>query len=283
MENARARASGHDGIRFRILGPIEAWADEHRLSLGGPRQRTLLAFLLLNPNRGLSSDVLVDAVWKSRRSESHNRLAMAVARLRKALEPLNPSGGMPLRTVSSGYLLVVGPRELDSEQFNRRLQDGLHALNTGDPARALALVDDALRLWRGTPLAEVCFEDFAQPELRRLEEMRLPAHARPLPLRPPDRRVGCLSTNPHPPRKRMGATARARAHRLAVADPSAELAAEPDPASRSRRLERDHLMLPAASHPPDTHQSGRRGRAGHAGCGVITCPGSGRRSGPATL
>jgi len=209
MENARARASGHDGIRFRILGPIEAWADEHRLSLGGPRQRTLLAFLLLNPNRGLSSDVLVDAVWKSRRSESHNRLAMAVARLRKALEPLNPSGGMPLRTVSCGYLLVVGPRELDSEQFNRRLQDGLHALNTGDPARALALVDDALRHWRGTPLAEVCFEDFAQPELRRLEEMRLPAHARPLPLRPPDRRVGCLSTNPHPPRKRMGATARA--------------------------------------------------------------------------
>ena len=82
---------------------------------------------------------------------------------------------MPLRTVSCGYLLVVGPRELDSEQFNRRLQDGLHALNTGDPARALALVDDALRLWRGTPLAEVCFEDFAQPELRRLEEMRLVA------------------------------------------------------------------------------------------------------------
>jgi len=77
--------------------------------------------------------------------------------------------------VSCGYLLKVGPRELDSEQFSERLKDGLHALNTGDPARAAALVDDALRLWRGTPLAEVCFEDFAQPELRRLGEMRLVA------------------------------------------------------------------------------------------------------------
>jgi len=195
MDNGRARASGQaatlparpaqsksryavaarDGTRFRILGPIEAWADEHRLSLGGPRQRTLLAFLLLNPNRGLTSDVLVDAVWGSRRSESHNRLAMAVARLRKALEPLNGSGGTPLQTVSCGYLLMVGPRELDSAQFSERLENGLRALNTGDPARAAASIDDALRLWRGTPLAEVCFEDFAQPELRRLEEMRLVA------------------------------------------------------------------------------------------------------------
>ena len=177
MDNARARASGQSaiGTRFRILGPIEAWADEHRLSLGGPRQRTLLAFLLLNPNRGLSSDVLAHAVWGSRRSESQHRLAMAVARLRKALEPLNGSSGTPLRTVSCGYLLRVGPRELDSAQFGGRLEDGLRALNTGNPACAAASIDDALGLWRGTPLAEVCFEDFAQPELRRLEEMRLVA------------------------------------------------------------------------------------------------------------
>jgi DNA-binding SARP family transcriptional activator len=167
--------TGRDGTRFRILGPIEAWADGRRVELGGPRQRTLLAFFLLHPNRALSSDVLIDAVWKSRPSATDNRLAMAIARLRKALGPLNGSGGTPLRTVSGGYLLTVGPSELDADQFNGRLSDGLHALNAGNAARAAVLLVEALTLWRGTPLAEVYYEDFAQPELRRLEEMRLVA------------------------------------------------------------------------------------------------------------
>lgn len=165
--------TGCDGARFRILGPVEAWASGRRLELGGPRQRTLLAFFLVHPNRALSSDMVTDAVWKSCPPASDNRLAMAVARLRKALSPLNGIGGTPLRTVSGGYLLTVGPRELDAEQFSAQLADGLHALNGGDAASAAGLLGGALKLWRGAPLADVCFEDFAQPELRRLEEMRL--------------------------------------------------------------------------------------------------------------
>ena len=167
--------TGADGSRFRILGPIEAWAETCRLELGGSRQRTLLAFFLLHPNHALSSDVLVDAVWKSRPSGTDNRLAMAIARLRKALGPLNGIDGTPLRTVSGGYMLIVGPGELDAEQFNAGLDHGSHALYTGNAASAVRLLGDALKLWRGTPLAEVCFEDFAQPELRRLDEMRLVA------------------------------------------------------------------------------------------------------------
>jgi DNA-binding SARP family transcriptional activator len=100
---------------------------------------------------------------------------MGVARLRKALGPLNGDGESPLRTVGGGYLLTVRPCELDAERFTARLEDGLDALNTGNAARAAELLREAMKVWRGTPLAEVYFEDFAQPELRRLEEMRLVA------------------------------------------------------------------------------------------------------------
>ena len=169
----KARARGGEGARFGILGPIEAWVGERRLELGGRRQRTLLAFFLLHPNRAVSSDVLTDAVWRTCPPATGHRLGMAIARLRKAFEPLNRSGKTPLRTVSGGYLLTVGPQELDAERFSVDLEQGLHALNTGNPERAAGVLGEALKLWRGTPLADVCFEDFAQPELRRLEEMHL--------------------------------------------------------------------------------------------------------------
>jgi len=86
LHTENARISGRGSIRFRILGPIEAWADEHRLSLGGPRQRTLLAYLLLNPNRGCRAtgspmpyggrvDQRVTAVWPWRWLDCEKRLS----------------------------------------------------------------------------------------------------------------------------------------------------------------------------------------------------------------
>lgn len=160
---------------FQILGPVQAMLDQRPLGLGGRRQLTLLAFLVLHANRAVSGDTLIDAVWGPARSESDNRLAMAVARLRKALGPLEGPGGPRLQTVSGGYLLSVGPGELDAERFATGVRDGREALEAGDPARAAVLLNEALGLWRGPPLAEVAFEDFAQAEIRRLRELRLTA------------------------------------------------------------------------------------------------------------
>ncbi len=160
---------------LRILGPIEAWAGDRRLGVGGPRQLALLAYLVLNANRAVPNDVLVEALWGSSRSGSDNRLQMAVARLRRALAPLEESSAATLRTVGGGYLLAVAPAEVDAEVFTLRVHDGLTALDARDGAAASASLVDALALWRGPPLAEVGFEDFAQPEIRRLEELRLVA------------------------------------------------------------------------------------------------------------
>lgn len=89
---------------FRVLGPVEAVADGEPVALGGRRQVTLLAFLLLHANEAVSSDALTEAVWGSA-SGTDNRLPMAITRLRKALQALGESAGPRLRTVGGGYLL----------------------------------------------------------------------------------------------------------------------------------------------------------------------------------
>ena len=164
-----------DMMSIRILGPVEVWAQQRRLDSGGRRQLALFAFLVLHANRAVSRDALIDAVWGSERSSSDNRLSMAIARLRKALEALNLGGESPLRTVSGGYMLAVDPGELDCEALADGVSAGRRVLEAGDPGGASELVGQALALWRGPPLAEVAFEDFAQPEIRRLEELRLEA------------------------------------------------------------------------------------------------------------
>ena len=160
---------------FRILGPIEAWNGERKLPLGGQRQLGLLAFLLLRGSRAASSDALLDAVWGSDRSGADNRLQMAIARLRKALAPLQVDGEAMLRTVGGGYLLSVASGELDTDVFEASMKQARTALESGQHARAAELSSAALELWRGPPLAEVAFADFAQGEIRRLDELRLTA------------------------------------------------------------------------------------------------------------
>jgi len=162
-------------MSFRVLGPVEAWTDKRRLVLGGPQQVKLLAFLLLNANRAVAADAVIDAVWGAERNGAAKRLQMGVSRLRRSLASLDNPDGSRLRTVSGGYLFSVQPGELDAERFAERVADGRRFLEEGDPAHAGELLAEALGWWRGPPLAEVAFEDFAQGEIRRLEELRLVA------------------------------------------------------------------------------------------------------------
>jgi DNA-binding SARP family transcriptional activator len=172
---AFARKRGDSVTSIRILGPVQAWRGERLLQLGGPRQLTLFAYLVLHANRAVSSDAVVDAVWGPARSNADNRLQMAIARLRRSLEPLATDGGQRLQTVRGGYLLTVAPGELDADVFHSAVHSGMRALEAGAPAEAAEALRDALTLWRGPPLAEVAFEDFAQGEIRRLEELRIRA------------------------------------------------------------------------------------------------------------
>src|ERR687894_2126713 len=96
-------------VRYAILGSVELCEGERRVSVGGPRQVALLALLLVNANRALSVDGLIEALWGDPgRAESHKRLRVAIVRLRRTLD-LEGVQGDSLRTVAGGYLLAVRP------------------------------------------------------------------------------------------------------------------------------------------------------------------------------
>jgi DNA-binding SARP family transcriptional activator/class 3 adenylate cyclase len=161
-------------VKYAILGPVELCAGERRIAVGGPRQLALLALLLVNANRALSNDRLIDTLWGDLEpTGALKRLYVAVLRLRRTLDRLGVQGESVLRTVSGGYLLVVAPGELDAEVFQTRMQEGRRALEAGEAGRARDVLGEALGMWRGPALAEVAYEEFAQPEIRRLEELRL--------------------------------------------------------------------------------------------------------------
>ena len=161
-------------IRYAVLGPVQLRDRGRVLPAGGPRQIALLAYLLLNPNRAVSADELIDAMWGEQDARGAlKRLQVAITRLRKALES---AGREPaLRTVAGGYLLEVAPGERDSDVFETRLEDGRRALHGGAAPSAAARLREALRLWQGSAFAQVAYQPFAQTEIRRLEELRLAA------------------------------------------------------------------------------------------------------------
>ncbi len=159
--------------KFGILGPVRVWSGSQPVAIHGPRQRTLLAFLVLHANRAVASDTLIHGVWGANGTGASKRLSVAIARLRRALEPIAADGPSPLQTVDGGYMLSLGAGELDAIRFEELVNEGVAALDVGEPGRAGERLRAALGLWRGPALADVRFEEFAQSEIERLEELRL--------------------------------------------------------------------------------------------------------------
>jgi YVTN family beta-propeller protein len=155
-------------VDFAILGPLEARDDGRGLKLGGPKQRAVLAMLLLDANRPVSRDRLIDKLWgESPPQSAAHTLDDYVSRLRRIL------GGARIERGPAGYLIRVEPGELDLERFEALLEQGRSAAAEGDAAQASAVLGEALGLWRGRALADLEFEPFAASESERLEERRL--------------------------------------------------------------------------------------------------------------
>jgi DNA-binding SARP family transcriptional activator len=157
-------------LAFRMLGPLEVVDAERPVALGGPKQRALLAILLLGRGEVISSDRLIDQLWGERPpATAAKTLQGYVSHLRKAL------GDEVLLTRGGGYLLTTAPEQVDAERFEAIAADARQALAVGDASGARRLLGEALGLWRGEPLADLGYEPFAQSEIARLEEARLAA------------------------------------------------------------------------------------------------------------
>ena len=156
---------------FRILGPLEV-ATDRSVRLGSPRQRTLLALLLIRPDEAVSTDRLVEELWgEDPPQTARHTLQTHVHQLRKGLGP--DAGRLEARP--SGYRMRVLPDELDALIFQDLTERGRRALTVGEPRAAASLLREALGLWRGSPLADLPDVTALEPERARLNGMRLAA------------------------------------------------------------------------------------------------------------
>src|SRR6266581_2550172 len=155
-------------MQVRILGPFQLEDGGRQITVGGVRQRAVLADLVLNANEVVPSEQLLLDLWGEESPPSAaNALQAAISRLRRVLPPGR------LITAAPGYALRIFPVELDVKQFQQLIYEGREALVARLPAEAARTLDQALTLWRGPPLADFRYEPFAQAEIARLEELQL--------------------------------------------------------------------------------------------------------------
>ncbi|MEA2842666.1 MAG: hypothetical protein QOJ69_337, partial [Actinomycetota bacterium] len=162
-------------MQYRVLGPLQVDDEGAVLELGRPKQRAVLAVLVVEANGVVSLDRLIDLLWgDGRPARSTASLQVYVSNLRKILEP----GREPrapstiLLTRAPGYLLRVGPDELDAWRFEALATEGRRLLAQGRHLPARQTLEDALAVWRGDALADFAYEDFARPSATRWEQIR---------------------------------------------------------------------------------------------------------------
>src|SRR3954471_1073749 len=165
-------------MQFRVLGPLAVEADTGPLDLGGRRQRSVLARLLLAGGQVVSVDRLLEDLWNGEPPpRAVGSLQAFVSNLRRLLEPDPPprSPATVLVSTPPGYALRVPPDDVDVLRFERLLDEGNRALAEGRPTSASGLLDEALALCRGEAYADFADADWAAPEVSRLAELRLVA------------------------------------------------------------------------------------------------------------
>jgi YVTN family beta-propeller protein len=159
-------------LEFCILGPIEVCEGERKLPLGGPKQRALLADLILSAGTVVSTARLIDDVWEDAPpATAGHTVETYIARLRRLLR--NGSRPEVLLTRPPGYLLDVTADHVDALRFGLLAKDGAAAAGRGEHEQASAMLGAALALWRGQVLEDVADRPFAQAAAKRLTDQYL--------------------------------------------------------------------------------------------------------------
>src|SRR4051812_12425278 len=158
---------------LKLLGPVELISGRRSLSIGGPRQRVVLAMLGLNANRVTPVDHLVEALWSTEPpSTARGQIQTCVSSLRKLFGPGVHPG--EFRTRPPGYLPDIATTDLDTEEFTNLPTAARVKADGGDLAEAAAILRQALALWRGPALADVDSE-LVQRAAAQFEDARLSA------------------------------------------------------------------------------------------------------------
>lgn len=158
-------------MEFRILGPLEVAHDDGPLQVRGSRQRTVLALLLLEAERIVPVDRLIDGVWgKEPPATSRSQIQICISSLRHQLS----AGGL-ITTRPPGYRLRTGGHLLDLAEFEGRVAAGRKAAAEGRLRRAAGAFRSALALWRGPALHGIG-SGLVRGGVAQLDEQRLALH-----------------------------------------------------------------------------------------------------------
>ncbi|MET7967689.1 BTAD domain-containing putative transcriptional regulator [Micromonospora sp. NPDC005305] len=163
------------GVTFGVLGPLVAAGERGPVALKGPRQRAVLARLLVARGRVVPVDRLVGDLWAEPPEGAVGAVRTFVADLRRALEPDRPPR-QPARllvTAPPGYALAAAPGAVDAGRFETATGAAGELLAAGRAGPALAALDGALALWRGPAYAEFAADPWARAEIDRLDELRM--------------------------------------------------------------------------------------------------------------
>jgi DNA-binding SARP family transcriptional activator len=166
-----------EGMEFQLLGPIEARSEQGAVMLGGALSRSILAALLLQPNRTVPTKQLIDAAWgESPPAGARTLVQNRVSTLRRILREVQPEDEL-ITTMGSGYLIQLETGQLDVEVFTNGAASADRLAESGDPAGAADELGAVLALWRGPALDGVT-TPYLRTAAQRLEEQRLRAWER---------------------------------------------------------------------------------------------------------
>ena len=165
-------------MEFEILGPLQVSDGSRIVDVGSVKQRRLLASLLFQPNRFVSTDRLVDDLWGDRPPKTLLPLSTRTCRAyggRWSPGRLPGEKAAVVVHAPAGYMLRVSEDDIDARRFERLVEEGYRALGDCDAERAESLLGTALALWRGEVLADLHDPEFVRVESARLEQLRLGA------------------------------------------------------------------------------------------------------------
>ncbi|MCK2213723.1 AAA family ATPase [Actinomadura sp. ATCC 31491] len=171
-ESLHRRPDDARHVEFRVLGPFEVLVGGVPAGLGGPRQRALLARLVAAAGSVVSIDALIDDLYHG--APPANALAsihVHVSNIRRVIEPDRAPRTPPRLLVARRPGYVLTPDDVDALRFC----DLVDSAEQRPPVEALALLEEALGLWRGLPYGEFAAELWAMSEVNRLHELRLTA------------------------------------------------------------------------------------------------------------
>jgi len=165
------------GLDFEVLGPLQMLADGRPVPLGAPKQRAVLAMLVLNRNRPVSVDALIDAVWEQEPvPAARTSIHSYVSRLRGLIGSAGVDANQVLVSAAPGYQLSVDDFHCDLGRFIAEKNAGVHAAAAGRFEEASRHLSVALAEWRGAVLDDLHEFAFVGTFATALSEVRVVAH-----------------------------------------------------------------------------------------------------------